>query len=300
MIATILKGTVVVKHKQFQTFKGFTLIELLVVISIIALLVSILMPALAKAREAARQVVCVAHLHDWGIVFLLYTNDNDDCFYEGWGTGGGWSVTWTNAMRAYYENIDELRCCASATKVRWNAAGDITNHFDQYSAWGIFEPGQGDFGDDYEGVEGDYGSYGVNDWASNPPDWDDDRLWRRATMRGATNVPLVADCYWDDGYPDDTDYPPSEWSGGYDGWLQTSLPAGMNRFCIDRHRGKIDAVFVDGSARAVGLKELWTLKWHKKFNTANSWTLAGNGGNWAATVSKWDAAAPWMSEYEVY
>jgi prepilin-type N-terminal cleavage/methylation domain-containing protein len=47
--------------------RGFTLIELLVVVSIIALLVSILMPALSKAREAARRAKCAASMHNWGL-----------------------------------------------------------------------------------------------------------------------------------------------------------------------------------------------------------------------------------------
>ena len=56
---------------------GFTLIELLVVISIIALLVSILMPALSKSREQARGVVCKTHLRSIGISISLYSEDYD-------------------------------------------------------------------------------------------------------------------------------------------------------------------------------------------------------------------------------
>ena len=60
--------------------KAFTLIELLVVISIIALLVSILMPALGKAREQTRTVVCKNNLRQCGLAGQMYFSDNDDFF----------------------------------------------------------------------------------------------------------------------------------------------------------------------------------------------------------------------------
>src|SRR5436309_11525355 len=60
--------------------QAFTLVELLVVIGIIALLVSILLPSLNRAREAAKATKCLSNLRQLGLAFVMYTNENQGRF----------------------------------------------------------------------------------------------------------------------------------------------------------------------------------------------------------------------------
>src|SRR5690606_8234623 len=67
-------------YPSHHTWRAFTLVELLVVIGIIALLISMLLPALNKARSAAQMVACSSNLRQIGMAFISYGMDNREWF----------------------------------------------------------------------------------------------------------------------------------------------------------------------------------------------------------------------------
>lgn len=66
--------------RKIPAARGFTLIELLVVTAVIAVLASMLLPALSKAREKSREAVCMNNLKQLGIAFYLYLQDYEETF----------------------------------------------------------------------------------------------------------------------------------------------------------------------------------------------------------------------------
>jgi len=250
--------------------KAFTLIELLVVIAIIALLLSILLPALRQAKRQTQAAVCRSNLKQWGLIFSLYAFDNEDSFPQSVaGNGVNALDAWMlGATLPYYENLD-MRMCPSTRPVDRPPGSGLQGG--TFTDWGPF-PAESWWYDSFA-----TGSYGFNDWCADPPAnrrtfWglDCDNAVRKISAESAYIIPVVLDSVYVESAPFENDLAPTDAEHEQDRYNASWNTNAMKFHCIDRHRRGINAVFADMSARHVGIKQLWRLKWHENFNYAGA------------------------------
>jgi len=272
-----------ISRRNRAAVHGFTLVELLVVIGIIAVLISILLPAMQKARVSGQAVSCMANLRTWGNYLAIYANESKGRFepmdYNTTIDGGYWPAT----FKKYFRDSKKILFCPVAPEPK-NADWNLQRRGNTLYGWDT--NGQGMFLDNYSG------SYGRNGWVATPSMKDNEGWWwgktvgvtafRKVGFRNGNNVPVFFDSAWFHNVMVDTDPPPPARDSLENG-------GGMSYMVLDRHNGAINIAFLDFSVRPVGIKKLWELKWHKTWRTNNTWTRAGGvqPGTWPAWMRKY-------------
>lgn len=261
--------------------RAFTLIELLVVISIIALLIAVLLPALSKARAAGRTSQCLSNIRQLNIAMMAYTTDNKGqtpAFNNSTG------YLWYSAIEVYADdNTDgsstDIMICPEIKEILINQAGYGNRTGNAETAWS------------YHHLNGAYAMNGYllpnSDDTVTYYDSSGNVLGQLLSAGGMSNffrsidqvtntseTPIFNDSRWVGGYP----RPTHDWfriagevdliGGGISVWGQT----GMGSRTIDRHDGA-NIAFVDGHAETLSvarLDELWTFEWNRQDDWANS------------------------------
>ena len=269
--------------------RGFTLIELLVVIAIIAVLMGILMPALNRVREQGRSTACKANLRSWGLIWRMYSDEHDGKFSPGQGRVGWARGDWVLSLRKYWADKDSILLCPSAKKRLVLGGGGPVDYGDQTHSYV-----QGSYGD----VPGEECSYGYNLWLFTLPQGVADLQGRPRDLHfnssyagNMGNVPLFLDSMWRGGGPWYGDDSGRSSAPGFRGIIPAPLRNGqwinwdneMMHFAIDRHSHGVNSVMMGGSVRSVGLKGLWNLRWHKKYDERRGYT--GEWPDWMSSYS---------------
>ncbi len=227
----------------------------------------------AGGRRRAKEALCLSNLRQWGVVWKMFTDDNDGNFLE--------DQDWIGVLHPYYKDT-KLLLCPAATKrgVVLNTWGEPLG--DKSHAWGAvyrFQSGK---------EEVILGSYGLNYWVGAGASGDDyinKYLWTSPYLKGVSEAPLLMDSSLYGFAALASDSPPE-----YDGepyWGGTNLNE-IRSACINRHSGGINCLFGDFSARKVGLKELWLLKWYR------IWPSDGRGND-IPLPYEWPA---WMRDFK--
>ncbi len=269
---------------------AFTKIDLVIVLACIIFLISNIAAVGEGGRRRAKQAVCLSNLLKWGQVFQAYTADNDGYFHKRQvGTPAGWTYQmWPCVYKPLYKD-PIMRFCP--------AAENLARHVPPFGTWG--GPGW-DYGEKGawnptvpeaipKGEDENWGgSYGMSKYIENAVGFgmeDNPGFWRRAGVKGAAQAPVLFDSMyvgiWGNSKTDPPEYEDAVITGD-----------GMANAVINRHNGSINVCFLDFSARKVGLKEIWTLKWSRTFNTCGPWTICGG-----VQPNYWPE---WMRDFEDY
>ena len=228
--------------------RSFTLVELLVVVAIIALLISILLPALGEARKQGRATTCLSNMRGMGMAVLMYCNENRDFLVNvGLSHGGAHfepEEAWIKTLSAYYSN-KLLARCPSDRSPHWTLPLDGSPE--------VHVPIEDPNDPLYPKLRHvSYGMNGYTHFAVGPPD-DQRGPYNRLGMfrRPATTIYIVEMAEEGEYATADHIHP--------DNWVTNPKEFAAEQVELERHRGKANYNFVDGHATPHTFEETYEI-----------------------------------------
>ena len=303
---------------------AFTLVELLVVIGIIGLLVAILLPALNKARRAARTTACISNARQLVMGALQYFQDNKwnwSPYYNGGGTPASppgpnmFQIEWMSQFLKP-EQLNKVRLCPEASEPNplYMPATPPVNDDPgpnmvgtAFNCWGPYGRAMRYF-DGLNNAKHMAGSYTYNGYILRLHESGNDntlkseagggtdtasmnrgakRLWVPPVLRVSTELPVICDGIWPAAWPKEED----DFTTITSIYAPPGVPNGNDwaRIVVARHNMAINVAFMDGHVSTVQLPDLWTLRWTRTWNVPKN-LPAGQSlasiGNYIKTLYK--------------